>query len=69
MLVTSDFYPIKQKGRTKERDEYLLANTGIDSALLANDLGLSESFVQRYQRKLGIRLCKNTPRKGKQSET
>ena len=59
-----ELYPRKQKWRTKERDEYLLQNKGIDPVLLAEDLGVSESFVLRYQRKIGVRaFTGNPPRK------
>jgi hypothetical protein len=60
-----DFYEPKKKWRTKKRDEFIRENVGIDPAILANGLGLSERFVISYQRKLGVRaLTGNAPRKG-----
>ena len=60
-----DFYEPKKKWRTKERDEFIRENIGIDPAILADGLGLSERFVISYQRKLGLRaLTGNAPRKG-----
>ena len=60
-----DFYEPKKKWRTKKRDEFIRENVGIDPAILANGLGLSERFVISYQRKLGLRaLTGNAPRKG-----
>jgi hypothetical protein len=50
-----DFYEPKRKWRTKKRDEFIRENIGIDPAILADGLGLSERFVITYQRKLGIR--------------
>lgn len=36
---------------------YLRENLGIDSALLAADLGLCTSHVEARQRRLGLRKC------------
>ncbi len=47
--------PRKRWKKWKEHDVYILANKGIDAALLAMDLGLSERFVVSRQRKLGLR--------------
>jgi hypothetical protein len=49
---------------TYARAEYLKANVGKDPALLPEDLGASEMYVRRIQRKLGLRKRLNTPRKG-----
>jgi hypothetical protein len=49
---------------TKARAEYLKANVDIDPALLPEDLGVSEMYVRRIWRKLGLRKHLNTPRKG-----
>jgi hypothetical protein len=60
-----DFYEPRKNWRTKKRDEFLRENVGIDPAILADGLGVSERFVISYQRKLGIRrLTGNPPRKG-----
>jgi hypothetical protein len=60
-----DFNEPKKKWRTKKRDEFIGENVGIDPAILADGLGLSERFVISYQRKLGLRaLTGNAPRKG-----
>jgi len=50
-----DFYEPRKKWRTKKRDEFLRENVGIDPAILADGLGVSERFVISYQRKLGVR--------------
>ena len=55
-IVAPEIYPRRRSNRyTPERDEFLLAHPGIDPAILADRLGLSERFVIGYQRKLGIR--------------
>jgi hypothetical protein len=49
-----------------ENDAFIRETVGIDSALLANDLGISAVHVQAYQRKLGVRkITGNEPRKSK----
>lgn len=63
-IYAPDLFQKKRTWKTKERDKFLLENKGIDAALLANDLGLSESFTKKYQQKLGIRPLSGTPRKG-----
>ena len=45
--------------RNRRRNAYLRANRGVDPALLAADLGVSEWFVVRVQRKLGLRAVRN----------
>jgi hypothetical protein len=67
LIYSPDFFPRKRpKYYTKERDEFLLANPKVDTAILAYHLGLAESFIITYQRKLGIRrLTSNKPGKGR----
>ncbi len=50
--------PIQQT----KHDAALRAAVGIDPAILAADLGVSERFVMRRQRKLGLRPFRNAPR-------
>ena len=61
MVGIIELPPVRQKWRTKARDEYLKENRGIDPAILADALAVSESFVKRYQRKLGIRPLTGNP--------
>jgi hypothetical protein len=47
---------------TPENEKHLRESQGIDSALLAADLGISPLHVEAYQRKLGLRpLAVNNP--------
>jgi hypothetical protein len=46
-----------------KHDAALRAAIGVDPAILAADLGVSERFVLRRQRKLGLRPCRHAPRK------
>jgi hypothetical protein len=57
------FEPRKQY-RSKQRDAYFRENQGIDPTILADELGWTEMFVRRYQRKLRLRGCIQNPRKG-----
>lgn len=58
--------PKKRNKVLKSHDQYLLANQGVCTALLALDLDITERYVIRRQRKLGIRpFAGNPPRKGK----
>lgn len=50
--------------RTPARDRFFRENWGVDPAMLADELGLSERFVRMYQRKMGLRKCTSSPRKG-----
>lgn len=45
----------KRYKKWKQHDTYILENKGIDAALLALDLKVSERFVIQRQRRLGIR--------------
>lgn len=45
-----------------ERDDFLRCNPQLDAAIIASDWGVTERWVIGYQRKLGVRLCKNSPR-------
>jgi len=49
----------------RETADYLHDNRGIDSALLAADLGLCTSHVEARQRRLGLRKCVPPGRKRK----
>lgn len=51
--------PIQQT----KHDAVLRASVGVDPAILAADLGVTESFIRRRQRKLGLRPCTHAPRK------
>jgi hypothetical protein len=42
-----------------EVESYLRANHGIDSAILAADLGISRIHIESYQRRLGLRALAN----------
>ncbi len=60
-----DFDEPRRKWRTKKRDEFLRENVGVDTAILADGLGVSERFIISYQRKLGVRpFTGNPPSKG-----
>lgn len=49
-----------------ENDKVIRETVGIDSALVANDLGINTFQVQAYQRKLGVRkITGNSPRRSK----
>jgi hypothetical protein len=41
--------------QTEELDDFLRANRGIDSAILAAELGMSANQIKAYQRQLGLR--------------
>ncbi len=61
LSTKSDPRMFKQSYETTERDAYLIENQGIDAALLAADLGISEVRVQAYQRRLGLREFQRNP--------
>ena len=67
MTVTApDLYtPRRHKRYTPMRDKFLRENANVDTAMLADSLGLTERFIISYQRKLGIRKLTGTPRKVK----
>lgn len=47
-----------------ENDRIIRESTGVDPALLAADLGVSEVHIRAYQRRLGVReITGNPPRK------
>ena len=49
---------------SESRGKYLRDHPEISPAILAHHLGVSESFVKQFQRKLGIRpFTGNKPRK------
>jgi hypothetical protein len=57
-IFCPELFPTRRpSGRTQARDAYLRANAGIDPAILAAEMGLSEAFVVNYQIKLGLRKC------------
>lgn len=60
-VYSPDLYRPKVKWRTKERDAYFRENQGIDPAILAMALHLSENFVITYLRKMGLRPVCNRP--------
>jgi hypothetical protein len=47
-------------------DEAIRAARGVDPAIIAEQLSVTETFVRRRQRKLGLRKCRN--RKSEQHE-
>ncbi len=49
--------------RHRRHEAYLRAHLGVDPAILAAELGISEVSVRTAQRKLGLRGCRN-PRDG-----
>jgi hypothetical protein len=49
------FEPNRPYLRNKKRNAYLRQNYGVDTAMLAADLGVTERFVRLLQRKLGLR--------------
>jgi hypothetical protein len=58
-----ELYEPKRIWRTKSRDEFFRKNYGIDPAILADELGLTERFVISYQRKIGVRPFTGNPTK------
>lgn len=46
---------IRLPGYTQARERYLRDHQGIDVAILAADLGLTERYVIQFQRYLGLR--------------
>lgn len=67
LVYSPDLFPRRRpKHYTAERDRFLLANPNVDTAILADHLGLAERFIITYQRKLGIRpLTSNKPANGR----
>jgi hypothetical protein len=59
-----ELYEPRRNYRSKQRDAYFRENRGIDAAILADELGVTERFVQMYQRKIGVRKLRQNPRKG-----
>lgn len=59
-----ELFEPRQNYITPERKKYLFANQGVDPALLAGDLGISEARVRLIQRKLRLRKCLNQKDKG-----
>jgi hypothetical protein len=59
-----ELYEPRQAYITPARKQYLLANRGVDPAMLAEDLGISEARVRLIQRKLRLRKCLNQKDKG-----
>jgi hypothetical protein len=58
-----ELFTRKPPPQQTRHDAYLKANIGIDPILLAIDCGVTEAFIRRRQRKLGLRLCVQNPRK------
>ncbi len=58
-----ELVPRKRNLVTTRHDAYIIQHKGVDSALLALDLNVTERFVISRQRKLGLRkLTGNQPR-------
>ena len=49
-----------------DRQRAIRAARGVDPAIIAEQLSVTETFVRRRQRKLGLRKCRN--RKSEQHE-
>jgi hypothetical protein len=62
-----DLWPQRRPAMyTPERDAFLRDNRDVPVAILSYKMNLSETFIKRYQRKLGIRkLTGNKPRKSR----
>jgi hypothetical protein len=54
--------------RQRVHDDAIRAAGGVDPAIIADQLGVTETFVRRRQRKLGLRKCRSTPREAEQHE-
>jgi hypothetical protein len=54
--------------RQRVHDDAIRAARGVDPAIIADQLGVTETFVRRRQRKLGLRNCRSTPGKAEQHE-
>jgi hypothetical protein len=66
-VYAPDLYKKRRASRhSKQREEYLRANPGIDPAILAYDMGVTERFVVEFQRKLGLRKLSGTSRRGEE---
>ncbi len=48
---------------TPERVKHIKENIGVDTAIIASQVGLCEYNVQVIQRRLGLRKCANYPSK------
>lgn len=58
IIYCPELFPTRRTpGRTRERDAYLRAHAGVDSAILADALGVRVGFIEAYQRSLGLRKC------------
>ena len=64
-IFAPDLFQRRRNRKLKEHDAYILQNTGICPAILAEALDVTERFVIIHQRKLGVRhFTGNPPRKG-----
>ena len=54
-----EFWVPKALGLTQKRQAILRENFGVDPAILAIELGVKESTVRKWQRRLGLRRCAN----------
>ena len=52
--------PVTQRAATAKLDAFLREHDGIDSALLAADVGISRITIESYQRHLGLRKCESS---------
>ncbi len=60
----SSAQPPRASYQTAERDALLRAAQGVDPAMLAEDMGMSQHIVRAYQRRLGVREITGYKRKG-----
>lgn len=58
-VFAPDLYRRKMLGYTPERAAFLREHRGVNPAMLADTLGLSERSVIRLQQKLGLRAMRN----------
>jgi hypothetical protein len=55
-VYAPELYPRKRpRMYSAERDRLLRENPGVDTAILAEQMHVTERFIISYQRKLGIR--------------
>ena len=54
-----ELYEPKVAKRHRRHEAYLRAHQGVDPAIMAIELGISEVSVRTAQRKLGLRGCRN----------
>jgi hypothetical protein len=67
-VFAPELFEPRRRYRNPAREAFLRQNVGIDPAVLAMTLGVTERFVRMLQRKLGLRKCRGTLRKGEVRE-